>query len=492
MRTFGTWSSMLFLFVSSVFVFLSCKKTEEVSPLTGEVTRGEVNDWVLDNMQTYYYWNDKLPANPDTAQAPGDFFKSLLYHYDPTTNPNGDRFSWIQESAEELSAGLSGESKTTGMEFSYYRKPQNTNEVVASVLYVLPGSPAAKAGFKRGDIIAKVNGTAMTNSPGNTYFGNLLFGEGDTKTYGLAKIDYDAVDPNKISAITDTDVTRTVTSVVFQEDPVYLDSVYTIGTKRIGYLIYNQFVPGPNGSTAATYDQKLEAVFGKFKAKGVNELILDFRYNPGGYVSSATLLGSLIAKNVGTKSVFTRKEWNSTVTPELQKKYGNDYFYDYLQQKTNNIGANLQQVYVLTTTGTASASELVINGLRPYMNQQVYTIGQKTYGKNVGSITISDKTKRIKWGIQPIVSKSFNKDNQSDYSVGFKPKIEITEGINKKQLGDVTERYLNEAIFQITGTRMARRAASDEQILPDIGSSVTRKAGGSNMFFSDQLPGSQR
>jgi C-terminal processing protease CtpA/Prc len=492
MKTFGIQSSMLFLAVSSVFMLVSCKKGEDVAPLTGEASRGEINDWILDNMQTYYYWNDKLPANPDTAQAPGDFFNSILYHYDATTNPNGDRFSWIQESAEVLVAGLSGESKTTGMEFSYYRKPQNTTEVVASVLYVLPGSPAAKAGFKRGDLIAKVNGTTMTDGTTGTYFSSLLFGEGDTKTYGLAGIEYDKNDPTKISAIVDMNESRTVTAAVFQEDPVYLDSVYTVGAKKIGYLVYNQFVPGPNGSTTATYDQKIDAIFGKFKAQGVNELILDFRYNPGGYVSSATLLGSLIAKNVGTKSVFTRKEWNPTITPELQKKYGADYFYDYLQQKANNIGSNLQQVYVLTTTGTASASELVINGLRPYMNQQVYTIGQKTYGKNVGSITISDKTKRIKWGIQPIVSKSFNKDNQSDYSVGFKPKVELTEGINKKQLGDVTERYLSEAIFQITGTRMARRAAPDEQALPSIGSSVTRKAGGSNMFFNDEVPGIHR
>ncbi|QJW91745.1 peptidase S41 [Spirosoma taeanense] len=485
MRTFRVLRPALLLAVSGAFLMTSCKKENDVTPAQSSnpssttsavATTSEVNNWILENMKVYYYWNDKIPANPDKAQTPGTFFESLLYKYNVTSNPTGDRFSWIQESADELKAGLSGESKTTGMEFKLYLRTSGSQDVIGQVLYVLPGSPAAQAGMKRGNIFYKVNNTALTT----TNYSDLLYGAGDTKTYTLAKIDN--------TGLVNTDETKSITSVVFQENPVYMDSVYTIGAKKIGYLVYNQFVPGPNGSSVATYDQQLDAIFGKFKSKGVNELVLDFRYNPGGYVSSATLIGSLIAKNVATKSVFVRKEWNALITPELQKQYGADFFYDYLQQKANNIGANLNQVYVLTTGSTASASELVINGLKPYMNQQVYTIGQTTYGKNVGSITISDNTKRIKWGMQPIVSKSFNKDNQSDYSTGFKPKVEFSEGLSLKPLGDITEKYLAEAIYQITGTRTARRAATEDKVLPSVGSSVERKAGGSNMFYSLPRP----
>lgn len=490
----------LLLMASGAFLLTSCKTPEEATPVvapttsttvaTGAVTTAEVNDWILENMKLLYYWNDKIPTNPDKTQTPDKFFDSILYKFNATTNPTGDRFSWILESADELKASLSGQSKTTGMELTYYLRSQGSTDVVASVLYVLPGSPAAIAGFKRGDIISKVNGMTLSDKQGLNFFGDLLFGEGDRKTYGIARLEQDKTDPTKTITM-DTDVTRSVTAVVFQENPVYLDSVYTIGSKKIGYLVYNQFVTGPGGPNDKTYDNQINNVFAKFKAQGINELILDFRYNPGGYVSSATNMASLIAKGItGPKSVFTRKEWNASITPELRKQYGDDFFYDYLQpNKASNIGANLQRVYVLTTGSTASASELMINGLKPYFNQQVFTIGRTSYGKNVGSITIEDtENKRIKWGMQPITTKSFNRDNQSDYATGFVPKADLREPLALKPLGDVTERYLSEAIFQITGSRTARRAVMDERSSTPVGSSIERKAGGSNMFFTDQLP----
>lgn len=483
---FRQWRPALLLMVAGTFLTASCKKAEEVAPVspatttaTGAVTDTEVNDWILENMKFWYYWNDKIPAAPNKSLAPAAFFDSILNKFDATTNPTGDRFSWIQESATELQASLSGEETTTGMEFKLFLREANSTDVVAKVLYVQRGSPADKAGVKRGDVISAVNGTKLTTAN----YGEVIFGDGTTKSYGFAAIDN--------SKIVDANVTKSITAVVYQANPVYLDSVYTIQGRKIGYLVYNQFVPGPNNTTSAAYDQQLRTVFGKFKAQGISELVVDLRYNPGGYVSSSVVLGSLIGRGISSSKLFYRKEYNATLTPQIQaddKAKGRDSFSGFFINEANNVGSNLQRVYVLTTSGSASASELLINGLRPYM--EVVTLGTTSYGKNVGSITLTDETGRIKWGMQPIVTKTFNSLSQSDYSTGFVPKVEVKEFTNIawKPLGDINDALLNEAIFQITGGRTARVAANSGVETRSVGSSIERKSGGSNMFFTDKLP----
>ncbi len=449
----------------------SCKKDETIAP-TQPVTSTEdqtVNDWVLSEMKKYYYWNDKLPANPNKALKPADFFSSLLYKYDAVARPDGDRFSWIQESADELKASLSGEVKSTGVEFTLLRRASGSDDVIAQVLYVQPGSPGAAAGVKRGDIIYKVNGQKLTvNNYQNLLFSPTAF------TYGLAKLE------NR--TLVDTDETRSVTASTIQENPVYLDSIYVRNGKTIGYLVYNQFIPGPNGSSTPEYDRRIDQIFSKFKAQGVNELILDFRYNPGGYVSSSVNIASLVGKGVDNSKVYYRMEYNKDIMKEVQAAGQTGDLITRFSNKANNIGGNLQRVFVLTTGRTASASELIINGLKPFM--PVVTIGGTTTGKNVGSITLTDDKGKIKWGIQPIVFKSFNSEGTSEYSAGFKPAFEVAETVESrtKPLGDVNEALLNEALFQITGNRSARRAARNETVLPEVGSSIERKAGGSNMF----------
>ena len=471
LRSVPAWWGMVLL---SATLLAGCRKeTDLVEPTTTTTTTAEnqtINKWILENMREYYYWNDKIPASPDLTLAPSDFFDSILYSYDATARPDGDRFSWIEENADDLSASLSGESTTTGMEFMLYLRSQGSTNVIAQVLYVLPNSPAAAAGFKRGDIISKVNGQTITTSN----YVSLLYSGGTTFSFGLAEV--------QNSTLVDTDLARSVTATVFQANPVFMDSVYTVGGKTVGYLVYNQFVPAPNNSNGSEYDDQVDAIFSTFKAKGVNELVLDLRYNPGGYTSSSANLASLIGKNVDRTKVYFREEWNSTLTPYLQQEYGDEFFIQRFVTKSQNIGSNLQRVFVLTTDGTASSSELIINGLRPYMT--VTTIGTTTYGKNVGSITIVDDSGNIKWGMQPIVFKSFNSLSQSDYSTGFTPTVEVQEPLNLQPLGDVNEPLLNEALYQITGSRIARRGVAEPNRLTALGSSIQRKAGGGRMIKS--------
>jgi len=471
----STWTRTGSLLLTGLALTLtSCKHQEDdaVTPQSSTSTTENqtVDSWILDNMQTYYYWNDKIPANPDKTLAPSDFFDSLLNTYNATTNPEGDRFSWIEENASELTSSLSGETKTTGMEFALYLRASGSTDVIAQVLYVLPDSPAANAGLKRGDIITKVNGQGITT----TNYQSLLFDSSVTSySFGLATVNN--------QSIIDSGVTKNVTTTVFQANPVYLDSIYTVGTKKIGYLVYNQFVPAPNGSKGSEYDDQVDAIFAQFKSAGINELVLDLRYNPGGYTSSSANLASLIGKGVDESKLYFRESWNSTLTPVLQKEYGSDFFLQKFSTKAQNIGSNLSRLYVLTTDRTASASELIINGLRPYMT--VNTIGTTTYGKNVGSITITDDTGKINWGMQPIVFRSYNSLGQSDYSTGFTPTTEVEEPITLYPLGDVRDALLNEALYQIAGTAASgRRAATTvRNPLPVFGSSIQQKAKGGLM-----------
>lgn len=467
MRKNTTWLGILVLSL----VAGACQKNleEDPAPVTDPAVQADQtdNEWILENMQTYYFWTKQLPASPDMTQEPEDFFNSLLYTYNATTRPDGDRFSFIAADAQELEASLSGEGKSTGAEFNLYLARQGSDDVIAQILYVLPGSPAEKAGLKRGDIIEQVNGQTLTRSN----YSALLF---DQNTMVLGYSNW------QNNQLVKSDKTINITKEIIQENPVLLDSIYTVSGKKIGYLVYNQFIPGPNGSTVSTYDLQLDQIFSQFQAEGINELILDLRYNPGGYVSSAVNLASLIGKGVNASKTFYRQEWNETLMPELTEEFGEEFFVKKFTTKSQNIGNQISRVYVLTSGRTASASELIISGLKPYM--EVITVGTTTVGKNVGSITITDDTGKKKWGLQPIVFKSYNAQDQSDYTAGFSPNVEADEPLELLPLGDTKEAILERTLLQITGAPTARLKNLKGAPLPFAGSSIERKAAGSNMF----------
>jgi carboxyl-terminal processing protease len=455
------WMVMLVIAISSC-------RDKTVDPATDTDT----NNWILDQMKYWYYWNDKIIANPDLSKTPDKFFDDLLYKYDATLRPDGDRFSWIQSSAEELKASLGGESKTTGMHFKLVNYPAGSQDVIGVVFYTLPGSPAAKAGIRRGDVFSGINGQKLTTA---NYYG-LVYGSG-TITYTLASIDDNG-------AVIESGIKKDITPVTFQEDPVHFDTTFQYGANKVGYLVYNEFNPGPNSGPANQYDQKLETLFAKFKSSQVNSLVLDLRYNPGGYVSSATTLASLIGK-VSANDIFYFKEYNSVAKADLLKKYGQEYFYSKFAAKAQNIGPQLKNLFILTSSRTASASELLINGLAPFM--EVKLVGGKTVGKNVGSVTLSNEKAGIKWGLQPIVTKSFNGLHQSEYATGFIPDFPVTEGVKIYPYGDIRDPLLGEALFRIVGTRVVRQSAESQKITVkeglELGSTIERKAGGGNMFF---------
>jgi carboxyl-terminal processing protease len=448
--------------------FLTACREKNVDPATDT----ETNEWILDQMKTWYYWSDKIKASPDLTLEPEAFFNSLLYKFDATLRPDGDRFSWIESDADALKAELSGSSKTTGMELKLFYYPAGSSNIVGIIAYTLLGSPAALAGFKRGDVFTRINDQKLTIS--NYY--DLIYSDA-ARNYTMGVFDEN-------NSIVETAVKRAVTPVSFQENPVFYDTTFQYGSNTIGYLVYHQFIPSKSGSDKKEYDSELDNVIASFKAKNVNSLILDLRYNPGGYVSSATNLASLIGKNISSDKIFYYKGYNATITPVLQKQYGADYFEDKFSSKSQNIGSNLTNLVILTSSRTASASELLINGLKPFMT--VTLVGDKTVGKNVGSITLSDKSGKVKWGLQPIVTRSYNSLRQSEYNTGFAPDIPAEEGLKLYPYGDPKDPLLSAALAKIIGSPVVRTNTERQKTAgsyQEIMSTIQRKAGGSNMFF---------
>ncbi len=438
----------------------ACKKdTENTTPETNSEENVAGNQWIYEQMASYYFWTDKLPSETNTDQTlePESYFNSLLNTYDATSNPDGDRFSYFSSDAATLEAALNGESLTTGMQFRLFYRDDARVNIIAQVLYVLKGSPAATAGFKRGDVFTKVNGTTLTV---NNYV-ELLYGSATSYSFTLGTV-------SSSNTIEDTSTTLAVTATTFQEDPVFLDSTYTVNGKKVGYLIYNQFVSSPNNSSSNEYDNHLRQIFGNFKSAGVQELILDLRYNPGGSGSTAINLASLIVKYSGASQIFYKEEYNSLLNQYLQQQYGSDVFNAYFTNEANNIGNQISKVTILTSEWTASASELVINGLKPYMT--VNLIGETTYGKNVGSTTLTDDSGKYSFALQPIIVKVYNSLGASDYTGGFTPNTSLSEPFTLYALGNTQETLLNAALY---GTSTSGRQSAG---VSNVSSSITQKA----------------
>jgi len=386
-------------------------------------TNADVNTWIHESMTAYYLWSDKMPviAKTNTSSNPMDYFYSILYDYKTT-----DRFSWIDSSSANLINQLNGINTVLGIRVSAFYTDNTQVNVALVIAYVLKGSPAEKNGLKRGDIILSVDDQTITSSNYNSVLQN------QTLKLGLGAYN------NKV--FSSTGKTLTVTKTELQTNPILQDTVINWAGKKVGYFAYLQFL--------TSFDDSLRAVFGRFKAKGVNELVIDLRYNGGGYVTNSDLLTNLMVNDLASKvdKVMNKRQYNDAYTKEVIKQYGAAALVTNFKMESNNIGS-LNRVFVLTSTGTASASELIINNLKPFMS--VILIGDHTYGKNVGSFTITDNAKRWNYGLQPITFKILNSLDQSDYGTvnGFLPDYAIADDILPyKLLGDPTETYLNKAL----------------------------------------------
>lgn len=462
-------------FLCVAILFTSCKDDEAPAPTGTEVVPDgpnvKINNWIYDVMDEVYYWTDQMPSDGNKNQDPIDYFKSLR-------NAN-DRFSHIVPNYQDLMNSLNGVSREAGYEYQLFGANDSQTDVWAVISYVKGNSPAKEAGLKRGDVIHKINGQTITRSNYRELIGKVS----ETHSIGFMRYEEEAEDLVDQPELT-------LQTIELAENPNFMDSVYTIGGHKIGYYVYNFFSPG---GSQKEYDRQMDQVILDFKNKGITDVILDLRYNSGGAISSATNLASLVGRSVDDSKVFYENRWNSLYQKYWESKEdGDDILRGKFINKADKIGDNLAsgRIYILVGSGSASASELIINGLKPYMD--VYLIGDKTRGKNVGSIPIENKKDADNdYGLLPIVFQIYNSQGFSDYSNGFVPNDEVNDfKLPMKALGDVEERLLARALEVITGSgaRMRPVEEEDRYQLDPIMSSMDNKLRTNRLIYDEPMP----
>lgn len=442
------------IFSLILLIFLAGCKNDDDNGLPPSVS---ANDFVWKALNLWYYWQADVPDLADdrfssdgeynsflNSQQTDELFFNLLHDYG-----NTDRFSWIVNDYHDLDNAFAGINKTFGMKYGLVYEQANSSQVFGYVQYVLPNSPASTAGLQRGDIFTRINGIQLTDQN----YSQLL--SENSATFGLGYI--------QNGQVFDGDQQVSITKVQIQENPVHHSEVITVGSNKIGYLVYNGF--------RANFNDELNDVIGQFKAQGITDLILDLRYNGGGSVQTSAYLGSMITGQFNqqdfTKLTFNAKTSNNNMTYKFESQ-GKTYNDNLEENGTFTIQQlNLSKLYVLTTGNSASASEMLISCLRPYI--EVVTIGTKTYGKTVGSITLYDSPQDYyttnenvnpshTWAMQPIVFDYKNSQNQSSPSLGITPNQEINEIQfleNLLPFGDPNEPLLSTAISIIASPKNA-------------------------------------
>lgn len=408
----------------------------------------EIQDFIWQGLNLFYLWQENVPKLDDSKiidqteyvnflkgnPNPDDFFESLIYNRETV-----DKWSWIVDDYIELENSFAGVSKSNGVDFGLVLF-SGSNDIFGYVRMILPNSDASDKNIKRGDIFTTVNGETLNLSN----YADLLFNSDmDTYTLDLSEITNNTVVPTGVSVA--------LTKFEYTENPVFITKTFIENGHKIGYLMYNSFT--------ANFDDELNDAFLYFKNEAITDLILDFRYNPGGRVSTAGSLASMVTGQFNGQ-LFTMERWNSKLQKEIEDsnpEWLTNNFSDKMDNGNTINSLNLNKVHIIITGSSASASELVINGLNPYID--VVTVGEKSVGKYVASVTLYDSSdfgrdganSRHKYAMQPIVLEEVNKLGVNDKD-GFDPDIFLEEDLaNLGKLGEYNEPLLRAAINDILG-----------------------------------------
>lgn len=351
--------------------------------------------WMYEIMQQNYLFYEDLPAQDglDFFDKPADFLESVASDRD---KKNGVTFSHID--SVKTTRVLSG-YPVYGIEGTLVRG--SSGDYYYTILYVQPESPASEVELKRGDHICTVDGVKLSSSNYAEYI------QTPTKsyTYRIARKGEKAT-PDTLEVVMPQ-------PRIVEEPSVYLTRNFTTSNgKKVFYLMYNSF--------ETSEEADLRAKFSEGLATSPNDIVLDLRYNPGGYVSTAVLLSTLLAPS----NAMGQNCCNLIFNDKLNKVESYTFDPALLEGISN---ASYDHLYILTTSNTASASELVINCLRPYLGDKLLQVGTNTFGKNVAQSLFTDAAyPRLEfWLTTSYIS---NSENYYDYYTdGLKSDYTVSE-----------------------------------------------------------------
>ncbi|MCU7548917.1 S41 family peptidase [Chitinophagaceae bacterium LB-8] len=370
-----------------------------------------------------YLWYSQIPStfNARSYSDLAGLMKGIRQYSKESgfSNPV-DRWSFAIKK-EEWAQISSGGSGNFGLNVSF------NEEKDLRVKAVDVSSPAGKAGIRRGWQIIAINGNSNISTDNADFIANNVLNS-PTASFTFLKPDG-----------TTTNIRLATTST--QDHSVYLDTVYNYGGKKIGYFVFNSFL----GDTVKIYEQFLQT-FNRFANAKISDLIVDLRYNGGGYVSVQQKLANYLAPNSANGGLMMKQTFNDKF-PDYNTT---DYF-----EKIGTL--NLPRIIFIVSNSTASASELLINNLKPYM--EVKLVGpSNTYGKPVGyfPIEVGD------WDIFPISFRSTNKNGDGNFFNGLAVNSQVKDDLNK-DWGDLEEACLARSIRYLTTGSFTSRIASREE-----------------------------
>jgi C-terminal processing protease CtpA/Prc len=399
----------------------SCTPTEEpttVTPTPDKPVVDEVKKAIVDVMREWYFWNGQLPTTVDLTKYASN--EALLdgIIYKPI-----DRFSYLT-TQEAFNNAFVGKNAGHGFGFAF------TADEKLYVSFVFAESPAGLDGWKRGWEITQINDKPIADYKTST-------GGYDFKLGGS--------DPGIINKFTfrlpdGTITTRTNVKAEYQSNSVLDQRVIQVDTKKVGYWAYQSFKATAGLSPTRSAEVQTSMEF--FQNQGVQELIIDLRYNGGGSVAVAEqICNYLIQTSNNTKLMYTNKLNALKTAQNTSRNFS----------KIGTIG--LSRVIFITSRSSASASELIINALEPYM--QVILIGDNTFGKPVGSFPLSSYNRVLQTNnveVVPITFAIANAAGKAEYFEGFPANFKVGDS-PQFAWGDVKDLRLAAAIQYIrTGT----------------------------------------